>query len=341
MGVTQYKVTTDPVDLWVADTSIARQDMDYFSENFWKFYRIEQLILAPKNVKNFTGTYQDENDDPIKKQFSTLFDREILREAFELQRSIEELKIKNPKTGRLVSLKDICYQPIPGKCATQSFFTYFANSFENLNDENYLERIAVCPENPTYFRGEMSCMEKNGIPLIYPEVALGMTSFLVLKNLDKKLIFKISFTLGGFNDKNFIQAKALIITFPINNFKEAKLNEDAIAFENAFLNHVQNYIQRTNSTSHFEISYKAEKSIEDELERQSQSDIGTVVVSYVIMFIYILIALGENDRGALLLNTKVTIGLAGVLVVILSVVSTLGIFFFFNVPCTLIVCILS
>jgi Niemann-Pick C1 protein len=314
MGITKYKVTTDPVDLWVASDSQARQDMEFFNENFWKFYRIEQLILAPKQISNFTGEYQDENDDPIKKQFSSLFKREVLKEAFELQKSIEELTILNEKTGRQISLKDICYQPISGKCATQSLFTYFANNFANLDDENYLERIMVCPENPTYWRGEMSCMEKNGIPLIYPEVAL-----------------------GGFNDKQFHKAKALIITFPINNYKEAHLNEDAILFENAFLNHLKNYIQKTNLTSHFDISYKAEKSIEDELDRQSQSDVGTVIVSYVIMFVYILLALGENDRGCLLLNTKCTIGLAGILVVILSVINCLGVFFFLGIPCTLII----
>lgn len=55
------------------------------------------------------------------------------------------------------------------------------------------------------------------------------------------------------------------------------------------------------------------------------------------MFVYILLALSENDRGTLFLNTKCTIGFAGVLVVILSVVSSLGVFFYFGVPCTLII----
>ena len=313
MGNLFYQVTTDPVDLWVASGSQARQDMEFFNEKFWKFYRIEQLIIAPKDVQNFTGTYQDENDDQLKRQFSSLYRREILKEAFEFQRSVEQIVARNPKTGRLVRLEDICYQPLPNKCAVQSLFTYFGNSFANLNDENYLERIAVCPENPTYFRTDMSCMEKGGIPLIYPEVAL-----------------------GGFSDKNFAQAKALIITFPINNYNEKHLTEDALVWEAAFLNFVQDYIQRKNLSAKYDIAYKAEKSIEDELDRQSQSDIGTVVVSYLIMFIYILLALGENDRGALLLNTKCTIGFAGVLVVILSVICSLGVFFFFGVPCTLV-----
>lgn len=41
------------------------------------------------------------------------------------------------------------------------------------------------------------------------------------------------------------------------------------------------------------ISFSAERSIEDEIDRQSNSDISTVVISYVIMFVYISLALGH------------------------------------------------
>jgi len=232
LGVVFYQVTTDPVELWVSSDSQARHDMEFFSDNFWKFYRIEQVILAPKKVSNFTGTYTDENDDPVSKQFSTLYKRDVLKEAFNLQRKIEQLTAKNPTTGRTIRLEDICYQPLPGKCATQSLFTYFANDFNNLDHENYLERLAVCPDNPTYFRGnDMSCMPRNGIPLIYPEVAL-----------------------GGFPERNFLQAKALILTFPVNNYKDVNLNSDSILWEKEFLNFIQNYIQNHNGSSHFDIS---------------------------------------------------------------------------------------
>lgn len=41
------------------------------------------------------------------------------------------------------------------------------------------------------------------------------------------------------------------------------------------------------------ISFKAERSIEDELNRESNSDVFTVLISYGIMFLYISIALGH------------------------------------------------
>ena len=41
------------------------------------------------------------------------------------------------------------------------------------------------------------------------------------------------------------------------------------------------------------ISFKAERSIEDELNRESNSDVFTVLISYGVMFLYISLALGH------------------------------------------------
>ena len=41
------------------------------------------------------------------------------------------------------------------------------------------------------------------------------------------------------------------------------------------------------------VAYQAERSIEDELERTSASDVVTIAISYCIMFAYIAIALGQ------------------------------------------------
>ena len=41
------------------------------------------------------------------------------------------------------------------------------------------------------------------------------------------------------------------------------------------------------------LAFNAERSIEDEIDRESESDLSTVAVSYVIMFVYISLALGH------------------------------------------------
>lgn len=46
-------------------------------------------------------------------------------------------------------------------------------------------------------------------------------------------------------------------------------------------------------TSNVTVSFSAERSIQDEIDRQSQSDVPTIVISYMVMFIYIAFALGQ------------------------------------------------
>lgn len=41
------------------------------------------------------------------------------------------------------------------------------------------------------------------------------------------------------------------------------------------------------------VAFSSERSIEDEINRESNSDIGTIVISYAIMFLYISLALGH------------------------------------------------
>lgn len=55
-----------------------------------------------------------------------------------------------------------------------------------------------------------------------------------------------------------------------------------------FISFLKNY-----SNPNLTISFNSERSIEDEINRESESDLGTVVVSYVIMFVYISLALGH------------------------------------------------
>lgn len=52
------------------------------------------------------------------------------------------------------------------------------------------------------------------------------------------------------------------------------------------------------------IAFSAQRSIEDEINRESNSDISTIVVSYVIMFVYISLALGHIQSFRRLLVSR-------------------------------------
>lgn len=50
---------------------------------------------------------------------------------------------------------------------------------------------------------------------------------------------------------------------------------------------------KNHTSLEMDFAYSAERSIEDGIEEISQAEVPTVVVSYVVMFIYIAIALGK------------------------------------------------
>ncbi|KAG1677103.1 NPC intracellular cholesterol transporter 1 [Nymphon striatum] len=80
------------------------------------------------------------------------------------------------------------------------------------------------------------------------------------------------------------------------------------------------------------------RSIEDELESSSRSDVYTIIISYTVMFAYITLALGQpRSFSTILVDSKMSLGLAGVIIVIISVISSIGFYSFIGVPATLII----
>lgn len=147
LGMCYWKVTTDPVDLWVSSGSKARQDLNYFNENFWKFYRIQQVVIAPTVPKGKSGhfnyTYKQSDGTSRTNTFGPAFNQRFMIDVFNLQQSIESLVYTAPN-GTRVTLQDICFKPLGKECATQSIFTYFLNDESNIRSPNYLERIELC-----------------------------------------------------------------------------------------------------------------------------------------------------------------------------------------------------
>ncbi|VDN14671.1 unnamed protein product [Dibothriocephalus latus] len=93
------------------------------------------------------------------------------------------------------------------------------------------------------------------------------------------------------SDDHF-QAEAVIITLMTKNFLDHDSDLAAVTFawEAAFIELVRQW-----KLEHLKVivSFKAERSVEDEIDRQSHSDISTVLISYVVMFAYVSVSLGS------------------------------------------------
>ncbi|BFZ21461.1 hypothetical protein BsWGS_24500 [Bradybaena similaris] len=318
-GAALLTVTTDPVKLWSSPDSRARMEKDYFDAHFKPFYRTEQIVVS-----------QPDNDTVITwhgYNYNSLFDKTFLHQLLDMQNAITEIKAEyNNKT---ITLQDICFAPMQPEnknCTIQSILNYYQNSHEMIDkvvmDEygfwelaNYLDHFESCVQSPYSLndttRLHTPCMGTYGGP-VFPWVAL-----------------------GGFEGKAYSTAQAFVITILVNNFLDASQVEPAKAWEKKYIEFMKNY---TAEHPHINIAFSSERSIEDEIDRQSQSDIITILCSYLIMFAYITICLGQySNPHRILVDAKISLGLAGVIIVLLSVGASLGFYSYLGIPSTLII----
>lgn len=283
------------------------------------FYRITHLILVPKNQDNITLEYKNPFEAVEKHTFGPVFERKFLLDALRLQLSIENLSIKNVH-GESIYLNHTCFKPLEpdnNNCAIFSLFQYHQNNLSFLvNESLYASQYLECMQSPLTQQTKSfhrTCMARFGGP-VDPYMVLG--AFPTVKNTP-----------------DYTKAKALIITITMNNKRHGQQLENALLWEKAFLE-----LMKTYQSSWFEVKYRAERSIEDEIERESKSDIKTVVISYLIMFFYIAIALGRiRTLKTVFVDMKVSLGIAGVALVALSVWASVGIFSYMRIPTTLII----
>ncbi|KAL8568619.1 hypothetical protein ACOMHN_032275 [Nucella lapillus] len=328
-GLLLFHVITDPVLLWSSPGSRARVEKEYFDQHFAPFYRIEQVIIT--RAGNHTPfPHMDPPPSSATTTFSPLFQLEFLHQVLDLQLQIQALRAPwgEGEEGSL-GLGDICFQPLAPDhqdCTIQSVLNYFQNDHHQLDRKimddfgffvmaDYLHHLMYCVRAPATVNDTTelhdSCLGTYGGP-VFPWTAL-----------------------GGYDGTNYQNATALVITFVVNNHREESENAKAEAWETEFIRFMKNY---TRHQPNMTIAFSAQRSIEDELDRESESDVMTIVISYLIMFAYIAIFLGHFRRfSTLLVDSKVTVGVGGVVIVLLSVAASLGFFSYLGQPATLII----
>lgn len=83
-------------------------------------------------------------------------------------------------------------------------------------------------------------------------------------------------------------ARGLVLTFLLNNFVDPERVQPALQWESLFVDYLKNF-----SSDHFEFAFMAERSIEDGIQEISQAESVTVLISYAVMFLYIVLAMGR------------------------------------------------
>jgi Niemann-Pick C1 protein len=165
-GWSRFKVETDPVRLWVSPTSDAAHQKQFFDDNFGPFYRAEQLFITAAD------------GGPV-------LTYDALDWWLGIEQQITELKDKDGTT-----LADVCFAP-SGRgtpCVVQSVSAWFGTDLGDWGDE-WPDRLRACASRPS------ECLPEFGQPL------------------DPKLV------LGGANG-DWINAKALVVSFVVDNYED-------------------------------------------------------------------------------------------------------------------------
>ncbi|XP_071519627.1 NPC intracellular cholesterol transporter 1-like [Panulirus ornatus] len=326
LGIIFLQVTTDPVELWAAPHSRSRIEKEYFDKNFEPFYRTEMLIIRPVGIGKVIHKTPDGEE-----MWGPVFNKTFLSEVLKLQNHITG-EISGMFNNEEVYLEEVCFTPLSptnNNCTILSILNYFQNDVEKLsittedqfgNKVDYINHLDTCfrnPVSPSDGALGIPCLGEYGGP-VFPFTSLG--GFLNGTQV-----------LG--EDPPYKNATALVITLIVNNFYDKEKIEKALAWEKAFLQFMKNY-----SNPMMDIAFTGERAVQDELTRESEGDVITILISYCIMFAYIALALGEFTRcSRLLVDSKITLGLGGVLIVLVSVSSSVGFYGYVGIPATLII----
>uniref|UniRef100_A0A669C7F4 NPC1 like intracellular cholesterol transporter 1 n=1 Tax=Oreochromis niloticus TaxID=8128 RepID=A0A669C7F4_ORENI len=313
VGLKDIKLTTDPVELWSAPNSRARQEKEFHDTYFDPFYRTNQVILTAPGRKGHI--YDSLLFGP--QNFSGIMSKELIIELLELQTRIQNIEFWSDDLNRTASLKDVCFAPLnpnnPSQtdCAVNSLPQYFQNSLDNINAKVYMTHSPLSFKDITDLG--MSCMADYGAP-VFPFLAV-----------------------GGYENDAFSSAEAFILTFSLNNYARSDPKfKVAMQWEKEFLKIVQEY--QKDPKNSFTFAYMAERSLEDEINRTTAEDIPIFMISYAVIFVYIAVALGEySSWKRLLVDSKFLVGLGGILVVACSVLASMGFYSWIGIPSSLVI----
>ncbi|TVY82258.1 Niemann-Pick type C-related protein [Lachnellula suecica] len=298
IGWVRFQIETNPARLWVSPTSAAAQEKAFFDENFGPFYRAEQVFLVNDTHPSGPG--------PV-------LSYETLTWWIDVEERISKLKGK--KTN--ASLEDVCFMPTGDACVVQSVAAWYENDADMVDPKAWKDRLRQCEGTP------VDCLPKFSQPL------------------DPKLI------LGGREGSDDpVDASAIVVTWVVNNHGEGS---DAVKRAEDWEQSLEDFLLELqgNATARgLRLSFNTEISLEQELNKSTNTDAKIIVISYIIMFFYASLALGSGAlsiRGILrnpvnfLVESKFSLGVVGILIVLMSISASIGLFSYAGVKVTLII----
>jgi Niemann-Pick C1 protein len=297
IGWARFEIETNPARLWVSPTSAAAQEKNFFDENFGPFYRAEQVFLV---------------NDTHPERPGPVLSYETLKWWIDVEDRISELKGKKG-----TSLEDVCFKPTGDACVVQSVAAWFGNDIQTVSPSTWKQKLRSCAES------NVNCLPKFGQP-IDPEMILG----------------------GLEDSQDVADAPAIIVTWVVRNAPEGSPEaEKAMDWEETLKSTLLK-LQKEAAARGLRLSFSTEISLEQELNKSTNTDAKIVVISYIIMFFYASLALGSttlslrsiiSNPATSFVESKFTLGVVGILIVLMSISASIGLFSAAGIKVTLII----
>ena len=289
----------EPQKLWVSQTSQTNYQQLFFGKKFGAYFRINQMIMRLQNQSN--------TED--------IFTKPYLRKLFDVQEKIVSTTFDF--MGKNMSVSDFCYKPISGKGCMITSATNFWLENRTAMEESDVKEVAKCLQTGT--EGEMPCFDSIGTP-IQINAIFGMQGCEGGEAISECSVCNKT-------------ARSMSVTFLLQN--DFYTNKAAQKWEQeVFQKAIHDFNeQEEKGKSDLRIFYMMERSVSDELEIESAQNVVVVVISYLAMFIYISMMMGEFPS---ITKSRILVGLGGIFVVILSCLGAFAIVSLFGIKQTLI-----
>ncbi|KAK3384008.1 patched family-domain-containing protein [Lasiosphaeria ovina] len=300
VGWYHFEIEQDPARLWVSPTSAAAKEKAFFDDKFGPFYRAEKIFLV--NDLNPSGP-------------APVLSYDTLIWWMGVEEAVRDLR--GPKTNS--SFDDLCLKPTGSACVVQSIAAYFQDDPEAVDPNGWEQTLRKCAASP------VECRPEYGQPL------------------------QPNMILGGFPEGSSdpTEAAAMTVTWVLNNNKEGSDEvKRAMDWEQVLKNYLLETVQEQAKDRNLRLSFSTEISLEQELNKSTNTDAKIIVISYIIMFLYASLALGSTtlsfkdfirNPAISLVESKFTLGVVGILIVLMSITASIGLFSWFGLKATLII----
>ncbi|KAH0587421.1 hypothetical protein H2248_006210 [Termitomyces sp. 'cryptogamus'] len=254
IGWRKFEIETDPVRLWVAPTSESKLQKEYFDENFGPFYRTEQIFVTSAPVFDNQAI-----NTPVLS-----WDR--LKYWFKVEEDIRRLR--SPSGYQLT---DVCFKPAGprGACVVQSIAAWFGNELEYYDEDTWAKHLDGCARSP------VECLPDFQQPLA-PQFVLGG----VPSDQDGRQMF--------------VDAEAFVVTYVVSDSLDSAVQAKAMEWEQTLRTYLTDLSERSGDEAGLHIAFSTGVSLEEEINKSTNTDVKIVVLSYLAMFLYVSLTLGAG-----------------------------------------------